>query len=170
MLIFQQSVSKEEKRLQVSYLGCWLIPLLIGLVYCLIRGDDMTAVYSFLGIIALPFLMLHIVVALSCLEWFSIYTDRIEAKTIYGIKNRVYFHEVQFVEEVQINLVAKGMERTFYVFHDGRKSDNEVLGFGKTSCYNKKKYSLRIRKSPALEDYILNTLHFEIRSAKTDID
>ena len=168
MLVFKQSVSKEEIWLQVSYVCCGQIFVLMGLLYSAIRGDNMAGVGLFFVFIICPFLLVQTGFALGCLEWFRVYEDRIEARTIYGIKNKVYMGAVQFVEESQINLTVKGISRTFYIFHDGRKSAKDFLGITNhiQSCYNKKKYNFRMRKTQELEDYIKNTLHLEIRNTE----
>ena len=75
-------------------------------------------------------------------------------------KNSVYFDNVIFVEELQINLSSRGMEKTFYIFNDGRKNNNNILDVN--SCYNSKKYNLRIYKTAELENYILNIRNLPI--------
>lgn len=52
------------------------------------------------------------------------------------------------------------MEKTFYIFNDGRKNNNNILDVN--SCYNSKKYNLRIYKTAELENYILNIRNLPI--------
>ena len=45
-----------------------------------------------------------------------------------------------------------GMEKEFYILNDGRKNNKNFANIN--SCYNKKKFNLRIYKTPELEKFI----------------
>lgn len=150
MLVYKQNIAKEElwKFLppQVAILVGYLSLMILGIV----RDGERETVIVFAGVLLIP-ILLNVIVGLYYLEWFCVYTDRIEAKSIYGIKNIVYFRNIQFVEELEINLTTRGMPRSFYIFHDGRENYCAQSVFARNSCYNKKKYNLRIRKTEAIE-------------------
>ena len=103
--------------------------------------------------------------ALSILEWFHIYEDRIEARGIFGCKNKVIYKNVEYVEETMIHINSYET-RLYYIFHDGRKMYRGGH-LNRNTFLNHKKYMLRIPKTLETENYILNTLHLEIRQAKT---
>ncbi len=98
------------------------------------------------------------------MEWFCIYQDRIEVRNIYGIRNVVYYKDVLFVEELDIPLGSYGWKKRFYIFNDGRNNNDSDIDYN--SCYNSKKYNLRIYKTPQLEDYITNVLGLNIEKQK----
>lgn len=166
MFVFRQRISEEEKwkfiSIPIVFCAVWLPLVLVGII----RDGEMGLVLTATVIIFTPILLLGALPGLYYLEWFCVYSDRIEARTVYGIKNIVYFRDVQFVEELQIKLTTRGVSRAFYIFHDGRQCYNNQAVLPHNSCYNKKKYSFRIRKTPELENYIRNTLCFEITPQK----
>jgi len=157
MLIYKQNISKEE----LWKFSLPLVAILIGylslMLMGIVRDGEKETVIVFAGVLLIPILLLNVIVGLYYLEWFCVYADRIEAKSIYGIKNIVYFRNIQFVEELEINLTTRGMPRLFYIFHDGRENYRAQSVFARNSCYNKKKYNLRIRKTEAIERLVQGT-------------
>ena len=71
-------------------------------------------------------------------------------------------HGIEFfgVEDIEINLTTRGMKRRFLIFNDGRKNNSNF--FDLNSCYNNKKFNLRIYKTNELENYIINTLKYKV--------
>ena len=170
MFVFKQGISKEEKG---TFWGALIGFIVIWIPICLMalaQNDRLDTTLFMLGLFFLVFTFPIILMGLSHMEWFHIYADRIECSSALGQKNVVHFCNVAYVEETKINLVTSGDPRTFYIFHDGRKSYDDKRIFSSQSCHNKWEYTLRIRKTPEMEDYILNTLHFEIRKTKTHWD
>ena len=159
-MIFKQRVSREEKmKFFCSIIAVLIIPLVI-LIIGIIKKEDLKLFIFFLLVVGLPILIILILIGLRNLEWFHIYEDKIEARCIFGIKNIVYFKEVLFVQELKINLTARGTARTFFVFNDGRKNNNSYFDFN--ACYNNKKNNLRIYKTNELVSYILKTLKLKM--------
>ena len=155
-MIFKQAILKEEKiKFGIGVGSVAFVELLI-FVLELTHGDFMFR----LSVIFLPCLVLMICIGLNYLEWYCIFDDRIEAKCIYGVKNAVYYNEVKSIKETSINLTARGFEKTFYIFDDGRKNNNNF--FDVNSCYNRKKYNLRIYKTKKLESFVLNSLKLNV--------
>ena len=105
-------------------------------------------------------LILTILIGFKYLEWYCIYDDHIEVRNIYGKKNSVFFNNVSSVEEIEINLTTRGMKKVFYIFNDGRKNNGNI--FDVNSCYNNKKFNLKIYKTEKLENYIKNILKFKV--------
>lgn len=159
-MLFRQRILKAEivKFIvtNVCMLMLWIPLVLIGLI----RDRDAKAVLMMTALLTPLFLFL-ILMGLNCLEWYDVYEDRIEAKCIWGRKNIVYYHEVQFVELVMIG-IARGMEKPFYVFNDGRKNNNSILDIN--SCYNKKRFNLRVYATQEMQNHIIHTLRMEIGS------
>ena len=150
-MIFKQGVLKEEK---IKFLIAIIAPFIpffavfaIGIVQ-----DEIQSVLVFSLIFFAPLFSIAVLVGLTNLEWFHIYEDRIEARYIFGVKNIVYFEKVSNIHQVKINLTTRGMEKEFYIFNDGRKNNNSY--FDLNSCYNKKKFNLRIYKTLELENFI----------------
>lgn len=104
-----------------------------------------------------PILIIILLIGFKNLEWYIVYNNKIEVRNIYGIKNIVFYDSVLFIEELEINLTTRGMNKKFYIFNDGRKNNNSI--FNINSCYNNKKFNLRIYKTKELENYINNNLH-----------
>lgn len=159
-MLFRQRILKAEivKFIvtNVCMLMLWIPLVLIGLI----RDRDAKAVLMMTALLTPLFLFL-ILMGLNCLEWYDVYEDRIEAKCIFGRKNVVYYHEVQFVELAMIG-IARGIQKPFYIFNDGRKNNSSILDINSPS--NKKKFNLRIHYSPEMENHILNTLGMPIIS------
>ena len=159
-MLFRQRILKAEivKFIvtNVCMLMLWIPLVLIGLI----RDRDAKAVLMMTALLPPLFLFL-ILMGLNCLEWYDVYEDRIEAKCIWGRKNIVYYHEVQFVELAMIG-IARGIQKPFYIFNDGRKNNSSILDINSPS--NKKKFNLRIHYSPEMENHILNTLGMPIIS------
>ena len=169
-MLFKQGVAKEEKwcawALPIGMMAMWFP---ICLAPAIQDGRfDITLCFTF--VVFLLFILPFILLGLSNMEWFHIYADRLECNSTLGQKNVVHFCNVAYVEEIKINWISRGDPRIFYIFHDGRKSYNDKHFFSSQSCYNKKEFALRIRKTPEMEDFIVNTLHFEIRTTKTQWD
>ena len=115
----------------------------------------------FIFVFHLPIFLIALLLSLSQLEWYLIYSDRIEVKGLFSIKNTVYFDKVLFAERVEIPLTNSGMYVPFFIFNDGRKNNGNILD--SNSCYNRKKYNLRTYITPELEEYITKTLHIKIQ-------
>ena len=161
-MIFKQSVLKEEKiKFFIVIIGVIAIYIAI-LVIGLITEEDPKLMVFGLSIIFIPILITMILIGFKYLEWYYIYDDHIEVRNIYGKKNSVFFNNVSSVEEIEINLTARGMEKVFYIFNDGRKNNRNI--FNINSCYNNKKFNLRIYKTNELENYIIDTLKFKVIS------
>lgn len=172
MLVFKQGITKYVKRRSVLMsiaipiaFGCFSI---IGLFLSRLNWNQSLEFFLVCNAIFLPFSILMAFGAITTLEWFCIYEDRIEARGVLGCKNIVYYKDVEYVEERMLPLNIKDCVSPHYIFHDGRKNSGGILEH--ISSPNKKKYTLRIYKTPALENYILNTLHLEIRKTKTQWD
>ena len=159
-MIFKQGILKEEKIKFLSLIiAVLLIPLAI-LIIILINKDNLKLFIIFSLIFEFPILIILILLGLMNLEWFLIYEDKIEARYLFGIKNIVYFKDVLFVQELKINLTIRGTPKYFLVFNDGRKNNDSF--FDLISCYNKKKYSCRIYKTPEIENYVINVLKLKV--------
>ena len=158
-MIFKQKVLKEEKIKLLIVTICSVLPLVVIIVYALIRREDFKSIMAVI-VMFLPIYFLLALLGLRYLEYYCVYADHIEVRNVYGIVNSVYFSNVLFVEEVEINLIKRGMERTFYIFNDGRRNNNNI--FDINSCYNNKKNNLRIYKTQELENYIKTILKIEI--------
>lgn len=161
-MIFKQSVLKEEKiKFFIVIIGVIAIYIAI-LVIGLITEEDPKLMVFGLSIIFIPILITMILIGFKYLEWYYIYDDHIEVRNIYGKKNSVFFNNVSSVEEIEINLTTRGMEKVFYIFNDGRKNNRNI--FNINSCYNNKKFNLRIYKTNELENYIIDMLKFKVIS------
>ena len=159
-MVFKQSVLKEEIiKFLIVVIGVISIYIAI-LVIGLITEEDPKLMVFGLSIIFIPILISMILIGFKYLEWYCIYDDHIEVRNIYGKKNSVFFNNVSCVEEIEINLTARGMEKVFYIFNDGRKNNRNI--FNINSCYNNKKFNLRIYKTNELENYIIDTLKFKV--------
>lgn len=159
-MIFKQGILKEEKIKFAIVLACALIPLTALIILGLLNNDNIRLLMTFALIFYFPIFLLSVFWGAINLEWFYVYDDRIEVKYIFGDKNIVYYDEILFVEELKINLTNRGMEKEFYIFNDGRKNNNNILGVN--SCYNKKKFNLRIYKTAKLENYIISNIKSKI--------
>ena len=159
-MLFRQRILKAEivKFIvtNVCMLMLWIPLVLIGLI----RDRDAKAVLMMTALLTPLFLFL-ILMGLNCLEWYDVYEDRIEAKCIWGRKNIVYYREVQFVELAMIG-IARGIQKPFYIFNDGRKNNNSILDIN--SCYNKKRFNLRVYATQEMQNHIIHTLRMEIGS------
>lgn len=160
-MIFKQKVLKEEKIKFILFLTCVAVSYVANLVIILINMDDIKLFILFSIIFYFPILLLTIVIGSFYLEWYYIYYDHIEVRNVYGIKNTVYFCNVSYVEKININLTTRGMKKTFYIFNDGRKNNNNM--FDINSCYNNKRINLRIYQTNNLDNYILNVLKLKVK-------
>ena len=154
-MIFKQGILRIEK---IKFLSGLIPYIALIAIMAVLRTDPfdimlLAAVFS-------PLLILTLLFGAVYLEWFYIYGDRIEVRTVFGKKNTVYYRQTSFVEETEINLTLRGMPKTFYIFHDGR-NNHESGAYAMNSCYNKKKYNLRIYKTDKLEAYIKTVLRIE---------
>lgn len=161
-MIFKQKVLKEEKIKFGIIIACVAIPYVFILIISLINNYEVKFLILLFLAILLPIFLLLVLIGLKYLEWYYIYDDHIEVRNIYGVKNLVYFNNVSFIEEVVINLTTRGMKKTFYIFNDGRKNNNNILEIN--SCYNNKRFNLRIYKTDMLENYIKNTLKIKLNN------
>lgn len=156
MLMFKQSVMKEEKiKFFVSNFMLF-IPFFIILILCFIKNEIMHPVLCILTILSLLVFILSLLITLYYLEWYEVYDNKIYVKTIYGVKNKVYYDDILSIEKVEICLITRGMERSFFIFNDGRKNNANFLNIN--SCYNKKKFNLRIYKTEKLEKHIKDNI------------
>ena len=160
-LLFRQRIMKEKIILCVATDLILLTLLGVVLLIGFMQGEtDITAAVLAVALLFIP-ISLALLLSLNELEWYDVYEDRIEVKCIFGRKNVVYYREVQFVELVMIG-VARGIQKPFYIFNDGRKNNSSILDIN--SPGNKKKFNLRIHYSPEMENHILNTLGMPIAS------
>lgn len=158
-MVFKQGVLKEEKfkffsGLILGGLFPYIVIVILGLVDSAPIEVD-SAPIEFILIFSLlffPIILLGILIGMNYLEWYYIFDDRIEVRCPYGIKNSVYYDKVEFIEELKINVYTRSGEKTFYMFNDGRKNNNSF--FNLNSCYNKKKFNLRIYKTNRLKNFI----------------
>ena len=159
-MIFKQNVLKEEIiKFLIVVIGVLTIYISI-IVIGLITEENPELLLFSLSIIFIPILILMILIGFKYLEWYCIYDEHIEVRNIYGKKNSVFFNNVSSVEEIEINLTTRGMKKVFYIFNDGRKNNDNI--FDVNSCYNNKKFNLKIYKTNKLENYIINTLKFKV--------
>ncbi len=159
-MIFKQNVLKEEIiKFLIVVIGVLTIYISI-IVIGLITEENPELLLFSLSIIFIPILILMVLIGFKYLEWYYIYDDHIEVRNIYGKKNSVFFNNVSSVEEIEINLTTRGMKKIFYIFNDGRKNNDNI--FDVNSCYNNKKFNLKIYKTNKLENYIINTLKFKV--------
>ena len=172
MLVFKQGITNCVKK---SAVLCALSPVITACVFStvvwILSKFQWKSVGEFLlvaGIFLVPLTPVMIFGALTTLEWFWVYEDRIEAHGVWGCKNTVFYKDVEYVEERMLPLNIRDHVMLHYIFHDGRKNSGGILEH--ISSPNKRKYTLRIYRTPELEDYILNTLHLEIRKTKTQWD
>lgn len=160
-MIFKQKVLKEEILKLILSLINIAVPFIVIGVWVIINEDSIMPFLVFTLVLFLPTFLLALLLSLAQLEWYYIYMDRIEAKNIFGIKNTVYFDDVLFIEKTRIPLTTRGMYKTFFVFHDGRRNNGNILY--NNSCYNHKKYNFRIYMTLELEQYIVSTLRLNIK-------
>lgn len=159
-MIFKQNVLKEEIiKFSIGVIGVLTIYISIIVIGLITKENPELLLFS-LSIIFIPILILIILIGFKYLEWYCIYDDHIEVRNIYGKKNSVFFNNVSSVEEIEINLTTRGMKKVFYIFNDGRKNNGNI--FDVNSCYNNKKFNLKIYKTNKLENYIINTLKFKV--------
>lgn len=163
-MIFKQGVLKEEKIKFGLFLVSICIPIAILVVICLINKESFDILMIVLSIVVCP-LLLALFLSIRNLEWYLVYVDKIEVRCAFGKKNTVYYSDVAFIEEVTINLSSRGMKRTFYIFNDHRKNNNNC--FDINSCYNCRKYNLRIYKTDRLENFISDNLNMEVINTNT---
>lgn len=160
-MIFKQNVLKEEKiKFLISVISVFVSYIAI-FVIGLITKENLKLLLFCTSLIFVPILILMVLIGFKNLEWYCIYEDHIEVRNIYGMKNSVYYNNVSKIEEVKIKLITRGMEKTFYIFNDGRKNNDNMIDIN--SCYNKKKFNLRIYKTDKLENYIINILKFDVK-------
>lgn len=165
-MIFKQKVLKEEKIKFLIEVASVLISYIAILVIGLITKENFKFLVFGLSMLFLPILILMILIGFKYLEWYCIYEDRIEVRNIYGEKNSVYFNNVSNIEQVKISLTTRGLKKVFYIFNDGRKNNSNI--FDINSCYNNKKFNLRIYKTNKLENYLMNTLKFKVNGEEDE--
>lgn len=156
-MIFKQKVLKEEKIKLGIIISCVVIPYVAITIINFINQYNFRMFITIFLIALFPILIIILLIGFKNLEWYIVYNNKIEVRNIYGIKNIVFYDSVLFIEELEINLTTRGMNKKFYIFNDGRKNNNSI--FNINSCYNNKKFNLRIYKTKELENYINNNLH-----------
>ena len=159
-VIFKQKVLKEEK-IKFGILMSVIVFVYVALAVIIVVNQNDLYALLILTLIFLPWFLTSLLVALYYLEWFCVYEDRIEVKTVFGIKNSVYYDKVCYIEEQKINLTTRGLVKDFYIFNDGRKNTSNTLDVN--SCYNNKKRNVRIYKTNELENYINNYINVALR-------
>ena len=152
---------REEIIKLILYLLCITIPFLVIGVWLVMNNENFQLFLVLIAMLFFPIFLLTLFLSLRQLEWYLVYSDRIEVKGLFGIKNTVYFGEVLFVEKTEIPLTNRGMHKPFFIFNDGRKNNGNILD--SNSCYNRKKYNVRTYVTPELEEYITRTLHIRIK-------
>lgn len=162
-MVFKQGILREEK--MKFFVGnlCILVPFFVLTAIFAFKSDNISGWLLFSLLTFWPLFVAALLISVHQLEWFSVYHDRIGVRNIFGLKNTVFYENVQFVEEREIPLTSRGTYKTFYIFVDGRKNRRDL--YGRRSCYNSRKYSLLIYKTPELENYILNVLHLEVKKS-----
>ena len=160
-MVFKQGVLRFRKIMYWLFVPMISSPLLVFILFELLISHNIERVNDGLMLLTLffPLYLFIFLLGLSCMEWFRIYEDRIEAVCVYGKKNTVYFKDVLYVEELKINETRYAFY-LYYIFYDGRKNNKSRLDIN--SCFNKKKFNFRIYKTDKLEDYITNVLKLEI--------
>ena len=158
-MIFKQKILKEQKIgffAEVFIFTAILVAFLVLTqnVYPLDFPTLLLIIFVYL-IVLVPLLL----IPLRDMEWYYVYKDRIEVRNVFGLRNTVYFKQVSFVEETDI-MISMGGPKTFYIFNDGRKNNRNIYNIN--SCYNNKKFNLRIYKTNELENYIINTLKYKV--------
>ena len=145
---------EEILKLTLALISILIPSLFVGI--WIIVNDNYQLFLVYICIFHFPISLLALLLYLNQLEWYFIYSDRIEVKGLFSVKNTVYFEKVLFVERVEIPLTSRGMYRPFFIFNDGRKNNGNILD--SNSCYNRKKYNLRTYITPELEVFITEIL------------
>ncbi len=157
---FKQGIQKSVKIMNIVapsivFVLCSILPI-IGLFS---GGAAQRASLNLLLIFVLPItLIMALCCAASC-EWFCVYDDRIEVMWLFGKRNTVYFKDVKYIEKMPVSLGGKLWCVDYYILDDGRKN-NDMLD--QNSWLNKKKFNVRIYKTPEL-DALIGELGIEVR-------
>ena len=159
-MVFKQGIPKEEKTKFFVGNLCIFIPFFVLTAIFVFNSDNICGWLLFSLLTFGPLFVAALFISIHQLEWFSVYRDRIDVRNVFGVKNMVFYENVQYVEEREIPLTSRGTYKTFYIFVDGRKTRRDL--YGRRSCYNSRKYNLLIYKTPELENYISNVLHLKI--------
>ena len=103
-MIFKQRVLQDTKD-PIHILSMLISLLVVGvLIICVDLNVGLkSTIISLMVILVIG--MLCILIAIKDLEWFIIYKDRIEVKTIYHIRNIVYFKDVVFIGTYMVSLI-----------------------------------------------------------------
>ena len=155
-MIFKQDVLKEQKTVVRAGVGVILFVFFALILVFLFDGGEVSPITEVLPptLFFLPLVLLNILMGFNYWEWHCVYDDKIETRCIYGIKNIVFYDKILFIEEALIPITTRGGHTRFYILNDGRKNNNSF--FDINSCYNRKKFNLRIYKTPELEEFIKN--------------
>ena len=159
MILKLRPLREEIIKLTLSLI-CISAPFLIIGAWIIIN-DSIRWFLVFVFVFYLPIFLIALLLSLGQLEWYLIYSARIEVKGLFSIKNTVYFEKVLFVERTEIPLTNRGMHIPFFIFNDGRKNNGNILN--SNSCYNRKQYNLRTYITPELEEYITKALHIKVQ-------
>ena len=159
-MLFKQGVLKEEKIKFAFLLFTYFLPTLL-LILAMLRGENLLAFAVLLPLSIVLVLIPGLILDMRCLEQYRVYEDRIEVICPLGKKNTVLFKEVKSIKEIEISLTTRSTNKTFFIFNDGRKDTKSPIS--PNSCYNSKKYNLRIYKTKELESFITNKLRIEIQ-------
>ena len=149
MLLFRQRVVKDSLFVLITMLSFFIIAIIFSIIIMLFYVEknslDLIASCVILLLLFIIPLGLASLVAIIQTEWFLIYEDRIEAKNIFRIKNKVYYNKIIFVEEIAVKIV-RGNDCPILIINDGRK-DYVKSFFKEPQICNNTKYNLRIPKS-----------------------
>lgn len=149
------------KQKAMAYLRFGVLAIFVGFLVCSARIIRLHRENIFEVILLILPLAILTYTCIARLEWFYIYQDRIEARSVFGIRNVVYFCDVIMIQE---KLLGLKVSFSYYFFIDHRKTHKkdgqkcEITGTekGSPNAFNTKKYCLRIHKTPRLEEFMKN--------------
>ena len=150
------------KQKEKAYVRYGLLATLVGFLVYSVKIIQSYRENVFEGILLIFPLAILMYVFIARTEWFYIYEDRIEARSVFGIRNVVYFCDVISIQEKVLSL--NGLLFAYYFFKDNRKThkkEGQKCKFTETekgwpNAFNTKKYCLRIHKTAKLEAFIKN--------------
>lgn len=149
------------KQKAMAYVRFCVLATFVGFLVCCVKIIQSYRENVFEGILLIFPLAILMYVCIARTEWFYIYEDRIEARSVFGIRNVVYFCDVIMIQE---KFLGVKVSFSYYFFKDNRKTHKEEgqkckfteTEKGSPNAFNTKKYCLRIHKTPRLEEFINN--------------